>query len=131
VTYYKRAATLAPDFSFAAANLAVAQYEAGDVNVRWISLGSASHKLIPWRCVAVQESLRELRALLRRYPGFDDARAALTAELWAQGLEGDAEANWERVEDVRYSDRVWLVQKRRWPPSVVNALENFLDLRSM
>ena len=59
-----------------------------------------------------QESLRSLRNLLRRYPDFDDARAALAAELWAEGLEGDAETNWQRVDDIRYSDRTWLVEVR-------------------
>jgi hypothetical protein len=44
---------------------------------------------------------REMRSLLRRYPDFPDMRAALAAAQWAAGREGDAETNWERVEDPR------------------------------
>jgi hypothetical protein len=43
-----------------------------------------------------------MRSLLRRYPDFPDMRAALAAAQWAAGREGDAETNWERVEDPRW-----------------------------
>lgn len=43
-----------------------------------------------------------MRSLLRRYPDFPDMRAALTAAQWAAGREGDAETNWQRVEDPRW-----------------------------
>eukprot|EP00954_Amorphochlora_amoebiformis_P027231 1384233-Amorphochlora_amoeboformis.AAC.1 len=69
VEYYGKAAELAPEFSFAQANQAVALYATGDKN------GAA----------------RKMRALLRRYPEFDDMRAALVASLWAQGLVDKAE----------------------------------------
>lgn len=107
--YYGRAASLAPAFSFASANRALALYEAGQAN----------------------EAIREFRSLLRRYPDFPDMRAALAAALWAQGLEGEAESSWERVDDPRYRDRQWLRGSRRWPPSLVAALEAFLDIRSV
>jgi hypothetical protein len=45
---------------------------------------------------------REMRTLLRRYPDFPDMRAALAAAQWAAGREGDAETNWQRVEDPRW-----------------------------
>lgn len=77
---YGRAVRIAPEFSFAAGNRALALYQLGDT----------------------QEAIREMRALLRRYPGFDDMRAALAGALWALGKEGDAETNWERVDDTRY-----------------------------
>lgn len=41
------------------------------------------------------------RSLLRRYPDFDDMRAALALALWEIGKLGDAETNWGRVDDVR------------------------------
>lgn len=39
---------------------------------------------------------------MRRYPDFPDMRAALAAAQWAAGREGDAETNWQRVEDPRW-----------------------------
>jgi tetratricopeptide (TPR) repeat protein len=79
VDCFGRAASLAPSFSFAAANQALALWQAGDRT----------------------EAERRMRALLRRYPDFADVRAALAAALWADGLEAEAEAAWSRVDDAR------------------------------
>lgn len=38
--------------------------------------------------------LRGFRSLLRRYPDYDDMRAALALGLWDIGKLGDAETNW-------------------------------------
>jgi predicted Zn-dependent protease len=74
----------------------------------------------------------ELRNLIRRYPLFADARAALTALLWQQGKAGEAESNWAAASglDSRYRDSSWLLQVRRWPPQPVAALQHFLQLDS-
>ena len=48
----------------------------------------------------------------------------------AAGLYEDAETNWNRVEDIRYKDRVWLTERRRWPPKVTEGLEGLLSLKS-
>ncbi|KAF5834007.1 hypothetical protein DUNSADRAFT_9492 [Dunaliella salina] len=109
VTYYGKAAQLAPGFSFAAANEALGLYQIGQTT----------------------RALKEMRALLRRYPTFTDMRAGLAAALWAEGLEGQAESQWERVDDSRYKDREWLVNVRKWPPRLSSALIAFLDLRSV
>jgi tetratricopeptide (TPR) repeat protein len=72
VECFGKAASLSSRFSFASANRCVALFAAGSVN----------------------ESIREMRTLLRRYPDFADTRAALTAALWSVGKEADAESNW-------------------------------------
>lgn len=107
--YFQKASNLSPAFSFAAANRCVALFAAGDVNT----------------------SMREMRAVLRKYPDFPDTRAALTAALWSIGKEAEAETNWQRVDDIRYKDRKWLREDRRWPPALVEALTAFLDVRSV
>jgi predicted Zn-dependent protease len=75
---------------------------------------------------------RELRNLIRRYPLFADARAALTALLWQKGAKGEAESNWAAASglDPRYRQGEWLLETRRWPPKPVAALEQFLALES-
>jgi hypothetical protein len=35
-----------------------------------------------------------MRTLLRRYPDFNEVRAALAGALWSIGKEGDAESQW-------------------------------------
>ncbi len=75
---------------------------------------------------------RELRNLIRRYPLFADARAALTALLWQKGASGEAESNWAAASglDPRYRQQEWLRSTRRWPPVPVEALGQFLALGS-
>ena len=36
-----------------------------------------------------------------------------------------------RVRAIRYADRAWLRQTRRWPPRLCAALEAFLDIRAV
>lgn len=109
VEYFGRAASLAPSFSFASANQALAMYQVGQRD----------------------PAMRQMRTLLRRYPDFADMRAALAAALWAAGREGEAETTWERVEDSRYRDVSWLSKQRRWPPSLVEAMNSLLTLKSV
>lgn len=106
--YYGKAASMAPAFAFAAANKSLALYQLGQTN----------------------ESMREMRSLLRRYPDFPDMRAALTAALWDIGKGGDAETNYQRLNDPRYRDREWLRTNRRWPPKLRAAWEAFLDIKA-
>ena len=72
----------------------------------------------------------ELRRLIRRYPLFADARAALTALLWRRGARGEAESHWASASglDPRYRQPEWLLEIRRWPPEPVQALSDFLAL---
>ncbi|KAF6263949.1 hypothetical protein COO60DRAFT_1488071 [Scenedesmus sp. NREL 46B-D3] len=106
---FGKAAALAPSFSFAAANHTLALYQLG----------------------RTEQAIREMRTLLRRYPDFPDMRAALAAAQWAAGREGDAETNWERVEDPRYRDVNWLRKERRWPPALSDSLQALLQLKSV
>ena len=88
--------------------MALAEYELGNLN----------------------KSEQELRKLIRRYPTFVDARAALTALTWSKGNYGEAESNWVSVIelDPRYAEEDWLLEVRRWPPSPVRDLMNFISL---
>ena len=105
---YQQAAKLAPNLAFARANYALALYQIAQK----------------------KEAIRTLRNLIRKYPQFPDVRAALTATLWAEGKQGEAESNWVAAVglDKRYEDLNWVKNVRRWPPLMVEALENFLQL---
>jgi hypothetical protein len=61
---------------------------------------------------------------------YSDMRAALTAVLWVSGQQGEAESNWVATVglDNRYQDLDWIKNIRRWPPSMIEALEKFLNL---
>eukprot|EP00667_Euglena_gracilis_P009812 EG_transcript_9978 len=106
---YLKASTIAPQFAFSRNNYAIALFETGDT----------------------KNSVRILSGVLRRYPEFDDARAALAAALWALGRYEEAETNWSRVADVRYRDKTWLLEQRCWPPKLQAGLDGLLTLRAV
>jgi tetratricopeptide (TPR) repeat protein len=110
ISDYEKAASLEPDFAIARSNAALNHYQVGNE----------------------KQALNETRKLVRKYPNFPDVRAALTAMLWAEGKEGEAESNWVAVKesDSRYRDIEWLEKVRRWPPQMVQALDNFLQLNN-
>lgn len=105
---YQTAADLDPDFALARVNYGLTLYQVGQIN----------------------ESIRVLRSIVRKYPNFADARAALTAALWADNRRGEAESQWVAVSglDQRYRDIDWVRTVRRWPPNMATALEQFLTL---
>jgi len=106
---FSKAALYRPGFAMARSSMALADLQLGNVD----------------------ESEKELKKLIRRYPNFADARAALTALNWSKGESGKAESNWISVTelDPRYSDEEWLINIRRWPPNPTKYLMNFIDLK--
>eukprot|EP00877_Chromochloris_zofingiensis_P006048 jgi/Chrzof1/1697/Cz10g17190.t1 len=78
----------------------------------------------------------EVARVARRAPGSADMRAALAALYWGQGREQDAESQWEFACDrisvgcSKYQDADWLRRIRRWPPLMVDRMQDFLALRS-
>ncbi|WP_414622602.1 tetratricopeptide repeat protein [Calothrix sp. CCY 0018] len=106
---YQKSAEKAPNFAFARANYALALYETGQED----------------------KAIREMKNIIRKYPQFPDVRASLTAALWAKGEKGEAESNWVAAYglDRRYKDIDWVKNVRRWPDSMVAALDKFLKLQ--
>jgi tetratricopeptide (TPR) repeat protein len=105
---FQQATAIAPDFAFAQGNTALALYELGET----------------------QQAITTMRKLVRKYPMFADMRAALTAALWAAGQQGEAESHWVATMgmDGRYQNLTWVKEIRRWPPSMLKALDRFLSL---
>ena len=95
------------------------------------AMARSSMALADYQLSNIEESEKELKNLIRRYPTFADARAALTALNWSKGESGQAESNWVAVVelDPRYSDEDWLIKIRRWPPKPAKDLMNFIDLK--
>lgn len=106
---YQKSAEIAPNFAFARANYVLALYETGEKD----------------------KAIKEMKNIIRKYPQFPDVRAALTAALWVEGEKGEAESNWVAAYglDRRYKDINWVKNVRRWPDSMVAALEKFFKLQ--
>ena len=94
------------------------------------AMARSSAALAAFQLGELEQAETELRRLIRRYPLFADARAALTALLWRQGARGEAESHWASASglDPRYRQPEWLLEIRRWPPEPVQALSDFLAL---
>ena len=103
---YGRAVKARPDFAMARSRQALAAYQLGDLKTAEV----------------------ELRQLIRQYPMFADARAALSGLLWQQGSHGEAQSHWAAAAglDNRYRQLDWLRQIRRWPPKPTADLMAFL-----
>jgi tetratricopeptide (TPR) repeat protein len=106
---YQQATELDPRFAWAAESYALALYQVGEE----------------------QAALDRMKAIVRKYPLFADARVALTAMLWGQHQFGEAESNWVSAAglDERYRDLDWLKTVRRFPPKLLSDLENFFKLQ--
>ena len=96
-----------------------------------LAMARSSMALADYQLGNMEECEKELRKLIRRYPTFVDARAALTALEWSKGLSGEAESNWIAVTelDSRYADEEWLISVRRWPQKPTNDLMKFIALK--
>ena len=94
------------------------------------AMARSSAALAAWQQQDLVWAEAELRKLIRRYPLFADARAALSGLLWQGGASGEAESHWAAAAglDTRYRQKEWLLDVRRWPPQPTQQLMAFLAL---
>ena len=93
-----------------------------------IAMARSSEALAIYQLGDLELAEKKIRILIRKYPLFADARAALSALLWRKGFTGEAESNWAAAAglDIRYREKNWLLNIRRWPPNPTNDLIAFL-----
>ena len=93
-----------------------------------IAMASSNEALAIYQLGDLDLAEKKIRILIRKYPLFADARAALSALLWRKGFTGEAESNWAAAAglDIRYRKKNWLLNIRRWPPNPTNDLIAFL-----
>ena len=97
-----------------------------------VAMARSSEALAIYQLGDFEGAEKKIRILILKYPLFADARAALTALLWRKGFLGEAESNWAAAAglDIRYRDKDWLLNVRRWPPKPTNDLIAFLALEN-
>ena len=95
-----------------------------------VAMARSSEALAIYQLGDFELAENKIRKLILKYPLFADARAALSALLWRKGFQGEAESNWAAAAglDIRYRDKDWLLNIRRWPPNPTNDLIAFLAL---
>ncbi len=94
-----------------------------------IAMARSSEALAIYQLGDLELAEQKIRKLIGKYPLFADARAALSAILWRKGFTGEAESNWAAAAglDIRYREKDWLLNIRRWPPKPTNDLLAFLS----
>ena len=95
-----------------------------------IAMARSSEALSIYQLGDLDLAEKKIRLLIRKYPLFADARAVLSAVLWRKGFIGEAESNWAAAAglDIRYREKDWLLNVRRWPPDPAKDLISFLAL---
>ena len=97
-----------------------------------IAMARSSEALAIYQLDDLELAEKKIRIIIRKYPLFADARAALSALLWRKGFTGEAESNWAAAAglDIRYREKDWLLNIRRWPPKPTNDLIAFLAMEN-
>ncbi|XP_024534367.1 small glutamine-rich tetratricopeptide repeat-containing protein alpha-like isoform X1 [Selaginella moellendorffii] len=105
---YERAATLAP----------------GIAGYRF------KQALVLFQLDQVQAAKKLLQGLVRKYPNYAEAHAALAALLWKEGNRSQAEDQFNQagVQNPNFSDARWIGSSLEWPPAVVDAMDKFLEI---
>ncbi|QDZ20377.1 hypothetical protein A3770_04p28950 [Chloropicon primus] len=99
-------------------------------------IAEANHALGLLQCSSDEESLAEIRGLLRKDPSFLDMKAAEVAALWATGNKGAAEEAWNSLQNSDkdsglYSKRFAIARVQgRWPPRPTAALSAFITVQN-
>jgi hypothetical protein len=100
-------------YSDASANLALALYEVGQTD----------------------RSVKIMNDVIRKNPGYSDMHIAIAAHSWDAGDYITALKEWRFACDKisvgckAYEDEDWLRTVRRWPPSLIEKFEGFLQRR--
>ena len=96
-------------YSDARANEALALYQIGDID----------------------NSVKAMNDVIRKNPGYTDMHVAIAADSWSSGNYIKALSEWRfACNDIssgceKYKDGDWLLRIRRWPPTLVEKLQQF------
>lgn len=92
----------------------------------------ANYALTLYQLGREEESVKVMRDVIRKNPGYADMHVALASDLWSRGNYIDALKEWrftcDRIEvgcDA-YKDLNWVTTIRRWPTSLSDKLKDFL-----
>ncbi|XP_057845612.2 uncharacterized protein LOC131055019 [Cryptomeria japonica] len=77
-----------------------------------------------------EEARKLVEGLVRKYPNYSEARAALAAILWSENRRSGAEEQFTQatIQEPLYRNIGWLNAELQWPPNIVHAMENFLSI---
>ncbi|KAI5073349.1 hypothetical protein GOP47_0011362 [Adiantum capillus-veneris] len=109
---------------------ALTAYERASLLAPGIAGYRLKEALILFQLQRSQEARKLLQGLVRKYPNYAEAHAALAAVLWSEGDRSRAEEQFSEAtkREPLYGDLRWVSLELLWPPNVVKAMENFLAI---
>ncbi|CAM6112248.1 unnamed protein product [Calypogeia fissa] len=86
--------------------------------------------LVLFQVGRLDESKKLLQGLVRKYPNYTEAHAALAALLWSEGNRSTAEEQFSEATNLEplYSKISWVESELQWPPGVLQAFAKFLSI---
>lgn len=77
-----------------------------------------------------EEARKLMQGLVRKYPNYAEAHAALAAVLWSVGERSRAEEQFSEAtkREPLYADIRWINSELLWPPNMVTAMKDFLAI---
>eukprot|EP01018_Ginkgo_biloba_P007754 Gb_05022 [translate_table: standard] len=78
-----------------------------------------------------EEARKIVEGLVRKYPNYAEAHAALAAILWSENRRSGAEDQFTEatIREPLYREIGWVNAELQWPPSIIQAMENFLSIK--
>ncbi|MCO5553662.1 hypothetical protein L7F22_032269 [Adiantum nelumboides] len=100
---------------------ALTAYERASLLAPGIAGYRLKEALILFQLQRSQEAKKLLQGLVRKYPNYTEAHAALAAVLWSEGDRSRAEEQFSEAtkREPLYGDLRWVSTELLWPPNVV------------
>eukprot|EP00252_Welwitschia_mirabilis_P000020 TRINITY_DN10014_c0_g1_i1.p1 TRINITY_DN10014_c0_g1~~TRINITY_DN10014_c0_g1_i1.p1 ORF type:complete len:320 (+),score=55.10 TRINITY_DN10014_c0_g1_i1:116-1075(+) len=109
---------------------ALAAYERASVLAPGIAGYLLRQALVLFQLNRIDEARKLFESLVRKYPNYAEAHAALAAILWGKGLRSRAEDQLTEalMREPLYKDIGWVQSALQWPPSIAQAMSNLLSI---
>eukprot|EP00850_Spirogloea_muscicola_P015337 SM000116S24258 [mRNA] locus=s116:317822:320083:- [translate_table: standard] len=77
------------------------------------------------------EAAQLMKGLVRKYPNYAEAHAALAAVLWSSDKQPGAEDEYRQAteQEPNFESIQWVKSRLQWPPKAVSAMEAFLAIK--
>ncbi|KAJ7520912.1 hypothetical protein O6H91_19G029200 [Diphasiastrum complanatum] len=88
------------------------------------------NRAIAYELQKPEEASKLIQSLVRKYPNYAEAHAALAALLWSEDRRSSAEDQFSKAlnDEPKFQDIRWVQAELQWPPAIMQAMKNFLNV---
>ncbi|KAJ7520906.1 hypothetical protein O6H91_19G029200 [Diphasiastrum complanatum] len=109
---------------------ALAAYERASTLAPGIAGYRLKQALVLFQLQKPEEASKLIQSLVRKYPNYAEAHAALAALLWSEDRRSSAEDQFSKAlnDEPKFQDIRWVQAELQWPPAIMQAMKNFLNV---